>query len=136
MPGTPTAQEAAEKRRLERIRLFSPLHAFVGTERVTLIDVSPIGARIETATSLGIGAIVEVTLRLGDDSMNINATVVRSRLDRSITRDAIVYDTGLEFDDLPAEQSRTLRDLIRETARFDLDARRKYARGRGGSSPR
>lgn len=103
---------------------------------MTLIDVSPLGARIETASSLGIGSVVDLTLRLSDQTVQIAATVVRSRLDRSIARDAIIYDTGLEFENLETDSGRKLRELIRATARLDLDARRKYARGRGSSSPR
>lgn len=130
VPESTAPQSSAEKRRLERIRLYSPLHALISGERATLVDVSPIGARIEHATPLPIGAAVEITLRHEDRVVALSGTVVRCRLDRSLARDAIIYDTGIDFSGAPQEARASLRELIGAIARLDLDARRKYARGR------
>lgn len=107
-----------------------PLYAFVGGERVTLIDISAIGARIESQTQLAIGSTIDFSLRFEQQTVAFSATVIRSRLDRSIVRDAIIYDTGLDFSDLDSKALRSVRALIRATAKLDLEARRKYARQR------
>lgn len=136
MARSTTVEDASEKRRILRIRVFSPLHAILQNDRVTLIDISSVGARIESRTAIAIGSLAPLRLTLESDSVELTATVVRSRLDRSIAGDAIVYDIGLEFTDLDDATMRALKGLIRAAARIDLDARRKYARSRPGSTAR
>lgn len=134
MPDNGATQPAADKRRLERIRLLSPVHAFVGAERVTLVDISSGGVRLELTTSVAIGSPVEFELRHEGTRIRIAGVVVRCRLDRSVARDAIIYDTGVDFGDAPAATRTEIRAMIREISRSDIAARRKYARGRRNPS--
>lgn len=97
---------------------------------MTLVDASPVGLRIEHATPLPIGGTVEISLRQEEDALAIVGSVVRCRLDRSVIRDAIIYDTGIDFTEAPAADRAALRGLIAVVAKLDLDARRKYARSR------
>lgn len=130
MPQTTAKPTAAEKRRLERVQLYSPVTAHIAGDRATLIDLSPIGARLENATPLPIGGMIDLILRHAEHEIPIAARVVRCRLDRSITRDAIVYDTGLDFSDADPSLTAQVRKLLRTVAKTDLDARRKYTRTR------
>jgi hypothetical protein len=114
------------KRRAQRIRLYAPLHATIDDLRVSIIDISAVGARIEHTFPLHVG--FELTLKLTYEGVSVDvvSTVVRSRLDKSVSRDAIVYTTGLEFAD-GALGSEAVQDLIQEIVGMDFDARATYA---------
>lgn len=115
----------SEKRRTQRIRLYAPLHAAIGDGRVTIIDISAAGARVEHAFPLHVGLGVMLKLTYDGNEAEVSCTVVRSRLDKSVSRDAIVYASGLDF--IEGEGLTALQDIIEEIVGVDFDARATYA---------
>lgn len=123
-----TATQEYEKRRTRRIRLYSPVQAEVAGNRAVLVDLSTDGARLELTLPFAVGGEFPVRFTFEDVEVTVLSQVVRCRLDRSVHRDAIVYDTGLRFvhdESLEVEQ---LRHIIRAVVNSDLDARRSYTR--------
>lgn len=114
-----------EKRRTQRIHLYSPLYAVIDDVRVPVIDISTAGARIEHSFPMHVGSAVEVTLKYESTSFDIRCVVVRSRLQKSVSRDAIVYTTGLDFAD--SSRIESLQELIHAIVGADFDARATYA---------
>src|SRR5512142_2571052 len=92
--------EKREKRRMDRVRLYAPISAEIDKTRVLLIDLNSIGARVEHPTPLHVGQEVDLNVRLDNESAVVRCQVARCRLDRSASRDAIIYDTGLRFADV------------------------------------
>jgi hypothetical protein len=120
---------SGDKRRRQRVHLLSPIQAEIEGQRVGLIDISTIGARVEQSFALPVGSEVELTLRLGDQSRQVRCTVSRCWLDRSAGRDAIVYAAGLDFSDSDEETRAAVLELIRSVVAADLEARSAYAEG-------
>lgn len=118
-----------DKRRSQRIRMYSPIHAEIDGVRATLVDLSAEGARIEAPLALPVGGPSWITLTYERESLQIDCVVTRCRLDRSLSRDAIVYDTGLEFVLTPQVESGMLQ-MLNAVATEDLGARREYAKKR------
>lgn len=114
-----------EKRRTQRIHLYSPLHAAIDGIRVSAIDISSAGARIEHTSPLPLGSGIDLTLKYEQKSVTIRCIVVRSRLEKSVNRDAIVYTMGVDFAD--ASRLEDLQELIQEIVGVDFDARATYA---------
>lgn len=115
-------------RRSQRVRLYAPLHAEVDSAKVSVVDVSQNGLRIEHPFTLPVGHEVAVTIRFEASLVEFRALVVRCRLDRSVHRDAIVYHSGLDFIDPPAASLDTLLQVLRAVASFDLEARKVYSK--------
>ena len=68
---------------------------------------------------------VELTLKYEETSVDVRCVVVRSRLQKSVSRDAIAYTTGLDFAD--ASRLEAIQELIHEIVGSDFDARATYA---------
>jgi hypothetical protein len=118
----------SEKRKAQRVRIYAPLHAEVDATRVMVVDLSSAGARIEHSFALPVGRDVVFRLTAGEQSVTLRATVIRCRLDRSVSRDAIVYNSGLSFPPEHDPDLDNLHRIIRELVNYDLDARKTYAR--------
>jgi PilZ domain. len=114
-----------EKRRTQRIRIYAPLYAAIGDARVTMIDISAAGARIEHAFPLHVGLGVMLKLSFDGNVAEVKCTVVRSRLDKSVHRDAIVYLSGLDFAE--GAELTAVQDIIEGIVGVDFDARATYA---------
>lgn len=128
-------QIAPEKRRIQRVRLVAPLQAEVDSSKVMVVDISAGGARIEHHFAVQVGSEVTFTVRNGEDLIALRANVVRCRLDRSVSRDAIVYHSGLQFPDSEDAAVQTLLRLIRDVVNYDLEARNNYAGGKSVIEP-
>jgi hypothetical protein len=122
---------SGDKRRRQRVRLLSPIQAEIEGQRVALIDISTVGARVEQPFALSVGSEVELTLRLGEQSRQVCSTVSRCWLDRSAGRDAIVYAAGLDFADADEETRAAVLAIIRSVVAADLAARAGYIEGEG-----
>ena len=127
LPGRPGTAQPMEKRRALRIRLYSPIHAEIDGVSAVLIDLSSDGARLELSLPLAVGRIYPLRLTYDTTSVVIDAVVVRCRLDRSVQRDAIVYDAGLAFENLSNEVLRELKRMLRSVIETDLNARHSYS---------
>jgi hypothetical protein len=124
--GEGTAQ-VLEKRRSQRIRLYSPIHAEIDGVRAALVDLSADGACVEAPLAVAVGGPLVLTLTYQGVTLFLDCSVVRCRLDRSVQRDAIIYNTGLQFT-AESETISQLRAMLNAVTSEDLDARRDYAR--------
>ena len=119
-------------RRAKRVRLFSPIGARIDGAKVTVVDVSSIGARLEHGFPLNIASHVEVAFDFDAEGtvVSVPCEVVRCKLDKSIFKDRISYTSGLRFSDPDGPAVRELMGLVSRIVKEDLDARKEYAKKR------
>jgi hypothetical protein len=117
-------------RRAKRVRLFSPIGANIDGSKITVVDISSIGARVEHGFPLNIGSHVRVDFEWESSVIGIECEVVRCKLDKSIFKDRISYTSGLRFTEPDGPTVRELMDLVSSVVKEDLDARREYAKKR------
>lgn len=105
-----------EKRRVQRLRLESPVAGAVTSLPVVIVDLSTTGARIEHEFPVTAGKRLSLQFYIGGEKVAVQCNVVRSRLQRSSVRidGSIVYNTGLRFCE-PEEPARVqIRQLVAE----------------------
>ena len=113
----------SERRIIQRVRFDSPLTAKIATNRVTLIDVSATGARIEHDFPLSSGKQVRLEFEFEGAVLAIECKVARCKLENS--DHGALYRTGLAFDrDDPA--LREIRGLIADVVGRDFAARKQH----------
>jgi hypothetical protein len=119
-------------RRAKRVRLFSPIGAKIDGAKVTVVDISSIGVRLEHGFPLTVGSHVDVVFESDtDDSfVSVPCEVVRCKLDKSIFKDRISYTSGLRFSDPDGIEVHELMNLVSRVVKEDLDARKEYAKKR------
>ena len=117
-------------RRAKRVRLFSPIGAKIDGSKITVVDISSIGARVEHGFPLNIASHVRVDFEWESSVIGIECEVVRCKLDKSIFKDRISYTSGLRFMEPDGPAVRELMDLVSSVVKEDLDARREYAKKR------
>ena len=117
-------------RRAKRVRLFSPIGAKIDGSKITVVDISSVGARLEHGFPLNIGAHVRVDFDWDDAVIGVECEVVRCKLDKSIFKDRISYTSGLRFTDPDGAAVGELMNLVTSVVKEDLEARREYAKKR------
>jgi hypothetical protein len=112
-----------DRRVIQRIRFDSPLTAKIATNRVTLIDVSATGARVEHEFPLSSGKSVQLEFEFEGASLHIRCTVARCKLENS--ERGVLYRSGLAFaEDDPALAE--IRALIASVVTRDFAARKAH----------
>jgi hypothetical protein len=112
----------AERRHIARIQLDAPITTKISTWRVTLLDLSLDGARVEHNFPLARGRQLTLHLEQQQKQIEIMCEVRRCNL---VQRDGTVeYCSGLHFVAVPPESMVVLREIIAETVRRDFQARR------------
>jgi hypothetical protein len=103
----PTHDEIDERRSQPRVaaRLLPTLSAQLsGGAKVTLLDLSQHGVRLETTRHMRPGQVVSVRFCIDDNVVTINASVVRASIVR-VEAEEVRYETGLRLnDELSCEQ--------------------------------
>jgi len=94
-------------------------------QRITVIDVSEIGARIEHGFPLATGSTSPIAFEYNDVRVEIACEVVRCKLDRSVIGGAPSYTSGLRFVSPDDPSVALLLDMLRNLLREDLSARKK-----------
>ena len=117
-------------RRAKRVRLFSPIGARIDGSKITVVDISSVGARMEHGFPLNIGAHVRVDFDWDEAVIGVECEVVRCKLDKSIFKDRISYTSGLRFTDPDGAAVGELINLVTSVVKEDLEARREYAKKR------
>ncbi|MFA6955113.1 MAG: PilZ domain-containing protein [Thermoanaerobaculia bacterium] len=119
----------SERRIIQRIRFDSPLTAKIATNRVTLVDVSATGARVEHDFPLSSGKAVQLEFEFEGASMHIRCTVARCKLEKG---DGVaLYRSGLAFAlDDPALAD--IRALIASVVTRDFAARKAHLKPKKG----
>ena len=111
-----------ERRHIARIQLDAPLTTKISTWRVTLLDLSLDGARVEHNFPLARGRHLVLHLEQQQKQIEITCEVRRCNL---VKRDGgVEYCSGLHFVAVPPESMIVLREIIAETVRRDFQARR------------
>ena len=93
--------ETDERRSHQRIpaRLLPTLSAHLsGGSKVTLLDLSQHGVRLETTRHMRPGQMVSVRFCIDDQIVTINASVVRASIVR-VEAEEVRYETGLRLND-------------------------------------
>lgn len=112
----------AERRHIARIQLDAPITTKISTWRVTLLDLSLDGARVEHNFPLARGRQLTLHLEQQQRQIEITCEVRRCNL---VQRDgAVEYMSGLHFVAVPPESMIVLREIIADTVRRDFQARR------------
>lgn len=118
---------ASNKRRIDRVRLYAPISASLEEQRITVIDVSEIGARIEHGFPLSTGSTTRIAFEYHDVRVEIECEVVRCKLDRSVIGGNPSYTSGLRFVSPDDPSVTLLLDMLRSLVREDFSARKKFA---------
>ena len=115
-----------EKRRIQRIRLYSPITAHLGEERVAIVDISSSGARIERHAQLHVGDKVRIEFAYATTIVALDCDIVRCKLEKSVTRDAIVYTAGLRFCADQQDLVNDLLNMVKLVVEHDYEARKDF----------
>lgn len=118
---------STNKRSIDRVRLYAPISASLEEQRITVIDVSEMGARIEHGFPLSTGSTTRIAFEHHDVRIEIECEVVRCKLDRSVLGGAASYSSGLRFVSPDDPSVGILLDMLRSVVREDLSARKKIA---------
>ncbi|HET7710327.1 MAG TPA: hypothetical protein VFL80_00200 [Thermoanaerobaculia bacterium] len=129
-PASMAHRRDVERRREKRITLAEPIVARFGSSVVVVVDISPLGARIEHYSRVDRGTERPLRIQWGSD-MGIRARVVSTRVERLLPGDAglTVYRTGLSFDESQSEQIGSLREMISNAVAATLVEQVANARG-------
>lgn len=124
-------EKGSERRREKRIQLAEPIVARYGSSVVVVIDISPLGAKIEHYSRLDRGAERALRLQWGADHVGIVSRVVRCRVERFIPGEAgiTVYRSGLAFSESQADEVAHIRQLISNVVAKTLVEQVANARG-------
>src|SRR5687768_1209890 len=120
----------SNRRKFERIRLSQPVQGAVGSQSVVVRDLSLLGCGLEHHLPLEVGSKVKLAFPWDGDSILIESSVIRCKLERSLgDNDLNVYKSGLRFHATAGEPIGILRDMIVTQVSRALDAQKANARG-------
>jgi hypothetical protein len=96
-----------------------------------LVDLSLLGARIEHHMPLQAGGRARLSFQWEDEEIATDCRIVRSRLERfSVGADGLtVYHSGLEFENMPEDMKKRLKDIIGRFIARALEEQKLNARG-------
>ncbi|HET7712567.1 MAG TPA: PilZ domain-containing protein, partial [Thermoanaerobaculia bacterium] len=114
----------SERRTLSRILFDSPILAKVATWKVTLLDISADGARIEHTFPLARGKEVILNFEYRGEQVSVACDVVRCKFEKH--EDRVSYYSGLRFTNVQDGSVATLREIIAEAVGHDFEARKQH----------
>ena len=114
----------ADRRRLMRVQLDTPISAKLAASRVVLIDISPDGARIEHGFPLFRGKRVSLSFEAPSSRVSVSCTVVRCKIEKH--NDKVAYYSGLKFDSVDEGSDEALRKMITAAIQRDFEARQQH----------
>jgi hypothetical protein len=114
----------ADRRRLMRVQLDTPITAKVAASRVVLIDISPEGARIEHSFPLFRGKKVILSFEAGSNRVSVTCVVVRCKIEKH--DDKVAYFSGLHFESVEHGSLESLRSMITTAVQRDFEARQQH----------
>jgi hypothetical protein len=96
-----TAATAMDERRAPRLHLNRELTGEVTVYRpLSVSDLSPEGARVETSDSLRVGSVRAFRFNLGDQTVVLKGRITHASV-RTLAGAGVVYTSGVEFLDVP-----------------------------------
>lgn len=117
--------ESDNKRHIERVRLYAPITASVEEQRITVLDVSEAGARIEHPFPLSTGTSTQMVIDYNGGQVTVECEVVRCKLDKSIIGGTPSYTSGLRFVNPDDPSIDLLIELLHKVVTEDLPARER-----------
>lgn len=114
-----------DRRTTQRVRLFTPVSASIEEGNVLLLDLSSNGARMQHSFALRVGSEVTLSLDYGTTHIEIDAAVVRCRIQQKAKR--LAYTSAVSFATEDDSIIEAVTALIRDIVRDDLPARVTYA---------
>ena len=120
-----------KRRRVQRIQLSQPIVARLGSLQVVLVDISVLGARVESHQPLSSATGMKLSFSWDGGELVLPCTVARSQLERFSTgADGMtVYHSGLSFDDPSPETTAALKQMIGRFITRALEEQKLNARG-------
>jgi len=108
-----------ERRNGERIVLSPPVEARLRDRAVRILDIGPMGLRVENTEALPVHSQQQVTFRWNEDEISVDCMVARSDLEPS---DGVnIFHTGLEFRLSPATERPVKRMIAALHEREEID---------------
>jgi len=101
-----------DRRKAARSKIDELIEVRVGLTTGTLLDLSPIGARVEHAEKLTVGSSVDLELRWSGHRARLTARVARSEISGR-KGGALVYQSGLHFRDVSDESAGVIAAILR-----------------------
>lgn len=99
-----------EKRDRDRVEILGELHGEVMIfQPLSIKEISPGGAQVETAFPLHLNSLHDIRLTLGDRSVVLKARVAHCHIS-DVEQEIVTYRTGIEF----IEASDRIRSVIVE----------------------
>jgi hypothetical protein len=125
-----------ERRTRNRVQLTRAVIARYGATPALILDITDAGARIEHFVRLDVGRRARFRLEWRDKTVEVEATVVRCRVNRFAAGDhaTTVYESGLVFNDYVDDAAGALRDFV--TAQVTRSLAEQLANARGIRPPR
>ncbi|HSP34502.1 MAG TPA: PilZ domain-containing protein [Thermoanaerobaculia bacterium] len=123
----------AERRGKMRIQLTHGIIARFGATPAVIVDITDAGARIEHFAGLEVGRRGRFRLSWRDTPVEVEATVVRCRVQRFGTgkEGTTVFESGLSFTSYCEDSMRALHDLVATQVARSLAEQVANARGIG-----
>jgi hypothetical protein len=113
-------------RRLERIRLGSPILARANAVEVVLVDFSLRGCGVESKTPFRVGTRLNISFAWSDTPVNLMGEVVRCMF--LSTAEGGIYRTGVMFED-DDESAHLRKDIVASHLERALEEQKANARG-------
>jgi hypothetical protein len=131
MPLSPMTK-FTERRRVQRVRLATPLRGMIGASRIFIIDLSLRGIRVAHQESIGkVGDSCVLRAEWDGRQLELKCTVVRTAIHRAADAHSsrTLYHSGLAMGQVPAESAMGLRAIIEHHVALALDEQKANARG-------
>jgi len=81
----------------ERVKILGDLHGEVMVyQPMTITEISPGGALIETSFPLQLGSLHDLRLQLGGTSVVVKGRVAHAQV-TEVEQEQVVYESGIEF---------------------------------------
>ena len=106
-----------DERRTTRSHLMRELTGEVTVYRpLSVSDLSPEGARVETSDALRVGSIRAFRINLGDQTVLLKGRIAHAQV-RTLDTRQVVYTSGVEFVDVSPGARAGIEDYLRRTGR-------------------
>ena len=104
-----------DERRTTRTHLTRELTGEVTVYRpLSVSDLSPEGARVETSDALRVGSIRAFRLNLGDQTVVLKGRIAHAQV-RTLDTQQVVYTSGVEFVDVSPVARAGIEDYLRRS---------------------
>lgn len=121
-----------ERRRVQRVRLATPLRGTIGPIRIFIVDLSLRGLRVAHQESIGaIGDRCALRAEWDGRQIDLTCTIVRTAIHRAADAHSArtLYHSGLAMGQVNAASAMALRAIIEHHVALALDEQKANARG-------